>query len=57
MPEILSSKKFIPVYFIVGTLSIIFFWMLDFPWLSIMLLSGSCFIPGIVFLGLHEEEK
>ncbi|AJD92572.1 hypothetical protein JMA_32550 [Jeotgalibacillus malaysiensis] len=48
--DIFSSKKFAPVYFIASALSAILFLFLNFPLPLIGLLSGSCLVPGFIFL-------
>jgi len=57
MSKLLSSKKFVPVYFIVGILSAILFYFLDFSFPIIVLLSGQCMMVGLIFWDQHYNKK
>ncbi len=48
LSHLLLSKKFVPVYFIVGFLSILLFRFLGASWIEVFLLSFLCFLVGIL---------
>jgi hypothetical protein len=46
--ELLLSKKFIPVYFIVGLLDVALFRSIDFSWLEVFMSTFLVFLVGII---------
>ena len=48
MSELLLSKKFIPVYFIVGLLAVALFRSIDFSWLEVFMSTFLVFLVGII---------
>ncbi|RNF39188.1 hypothetical protein EEX84_10840 [Planococcus salinus] len=50
LSELLSSKRFVPVYFIVGCLSVLLFRALGSSWLEVFMSTFLCFLAGILLL-------
>lgn len=48
MSELLVSKKFIPIYFIVGLLAITLFRSLEFSWLEVFMSTFLVFFVGVI---------
>ena len=48
MRDLLLSKKFVPVYFIVGFLAILLFRFIGASWVEVFLVSFLCFLVGVL---------
>lgn len=57
MSELLLSKKFIPVYFIVGLLAVLLFRSLGSSWLEVFMSTFLCFAVGLISFILNFMKK
>src|SRR5690606_27477163 len=48
LSELLLSKKFIPVYFIVGILAVLLFRMIGSSWFEVFMSTFLCFTMGVI---------
>lgn len=48
MSDLLLSKKFVPVYFIAGSLSVLLFRSFGASWVEIFVVGFPCFLVGVL---------